>query len=111
MRRLVELVRRFRRLVRGRERVMIDDRVEELSEELSDKEGDLALAHREIACSTTAAMAVNRPPNSDGSDDEDEGAIDSGLIDPLGGSPRKMSASSLSSMGGSSEDWTWSGSI
>jgi len=85
---------------------MMDERVEELSEELSDEaEGDLALAHREIACSTTTAMAVNRPPNRDGSEDEEDDAMDSGLGDLGGGSPRKMSASSeLSSWKASSED-------
>jgi hypothetical protein len=83
---------------------MMDERVEELSEELSDEEGDLALAHREIACSTTIAMAVNRPPKRDGSEDEEDGAMDSGLGDLGGGSPRKMSASSLSFWKVSSED-------
>ena len=73
---------------------MMDDRVEELSEEELE-EGDVALAHRDIACSTTAAMAVNRPPNRDGWDEEDEGAIDTELGGPGGGSPRKMSTSSL----------------
>jgi hypothetical protein len=75
---------------------MMDDRVEELSEEEElEEEGDVVLAHRDIACSTTAAMAVNRPPNRDGLDEEDEGATDSGLGDLGGGSPRKMSTSSL----------------
>lgn len=93
--RLAELECRFRRLARGRDRVMMDDRVEELSEEELEEEGDVALAHRDIACSTTAAMAVNRPPNKDGLDEEDEGATDIRLGDLSGGSPRKMSASSL----------------
>jgi hypothetical protein len=84
----------------------MDDRVDELSEEDELDANDVAVAHREIASSTMAAIAVavNRPPDRDESEGEDEGAIDTGLGDLDGGWPRKMSASSLSSTGGSSKD-------
>ena len=97
---LVKLKRRLRRPVRGRDKVRTDDRIDELSEEILD-EDEVALAHREIASSTIAAMAVNRPPNRDEPEDDEEGAIDIGLGTLGGGSPRKMSASSLSS----TESW------
>jgi hypothetical protein len=81
----------------------MDDRVEELSEaEELDVGGNLDLAHREIACSTTAAIAVNRPPNRDGLEYEveAEGTIDTGLADLCRGAPRKISTSSVSPIGG-----------
>lgn len=87
----MELERRLRRVVRERARVTIDERVEEPS-----VEDDVARAQREIASSTTAATAVNLPPNKDELEDE-EGAITDMGVDGLGGgSPLKMSSSSSS---------------
>lgn len=77
-------------MARDRAKVTIDERVEDVSDE-----DDVFRAQREIASSTTAAMAVNLPPNKDELEEDEEDAMDT-RVDGLGGggSPRKMSASS-----------------
>lgn len=70
--------RRRRTMVRGWE-ATLDDRDDE-SDELLDV--SLDLAHRDMASSTAAAMAVNRPPMRDEAEDEDEEkVIETGLVD------------------------------
>lgn len=93
---IVELCLRLRRDGRGLDNVMIDDRVEEESEdeELEEDDPDVALAHREIASSTTAAIAVNLPPSNDESEEDDEDELGAGLDGLGGGSPLKISLSS-----------------
>lgn len=84
--------RRERRTLRERESVTTEDRDEDESDE--SEESSLCRAHLEIACSTTAAMAVNRPPErEEDADDDVEVEMDTGLAGLGGGSPRKISES------------------
>lgn len=78
----------------------MDDRDEDVSDELL--ELSLDLAHRDIASSTTAAIAVKRPPARDESEEDEEDVMETGLGGLGGGSPRKISEpSSASSSEGS----------
>lgn len=93
--RLVVLCLLLRLARRRLDSVTMDDRSDEESDEELDP--SVFLAQRDMAVSTTAAIAVNLPPKRDELVEEEEDAMDTaGLGERGGGCPLKISPSSWS---------------